>query len=170
MKITTLEGLLIDELQDIYSAENQLIKALPKLAEASESDDLRVAFNEHLKETRGHAAHIEEICEKLNAKAAGRKCLGMEGLIKEAEEFLKADLEEELLEAALIGAAQRIEHYEIAAYGTVHAHARQLGFMSVADILGSILEEEKKSDEQLTSLAKNKVNVQAAMLAGSHTM
>ncbi len=170
MKITTLEGLLIDELQDIYSAENQLIKALPRLAEASESDDLRVAFNEHLEETRGHAAYIEEICEKLNVKAAGRKCLGMEGLIKEAEEFLKGNLEEELLEAALIGAAQRMEHYEIAAYGTVHAHARQLGFMNVADILGLILEEEKKSDEQLTSLAENQVNVQAAMLAGSHTM
>jgi ferritin-like metal-binding protein YciE len=167
MKITTLEGLLVDELKDIYSAETQMIKALPRLAEAAESNDLRAAFKEHLEQTRGHAVHIEQICEKLKAKPGGKKCLGMEGLIKEAEELVNGGLEGEILEAALIGAAQRVEHYEIAAYGTAHAHARQLGFMNVADLLGLILEEEKKTDQRLTSLAENKVNVQAAMLADS---
>jgi len=163
MKLLTLDGLLADELKDIYSAENQMIKALPKLAEACDSDDLRRAFEEHLEQTRQHVQRIEQICEQLGVKPKGKKCMGMEGLVAEGTEILEADVEPDVLDAALIGAAQRVEHYEIAAYGTARAHARQLGFMNVADILSQTLEEEKKADLLLTGLAENRINVEAAM-------
>jgi len=163
MKLLTLDGLLADELKDIYSAENQMIKALPKLAEACDSDDLRRAFEEHLEQTRQHVQRIEQICEQLSIKPKGKKCMGMEGLVAEGAEILEADVEPDVLDAALIGAAQRVEHYEIAAYGTARAHARQLGFMNVADILSQTLEEEKKADLLLTGLAENRINVEAAM-------
>jgi ferritin-like metal-binding protein YciE len=163
MRITTLEELLTDELKDIYSAENQLIKALPKMAKAAESSDLRQAFEKHLEQTRLHAQRIEEICGDLNVKPGGKKCLGMEGLIEEGKEVLQSDGEPEPLQAALIGAAQRVEHYEIAAYGTARAHAKQLGYMKAVDLLGQTLEEEKQADELLTKLAENRINVKAAM-------
>ena len=163
MRITTLEELLTDELKDIYSAENQLIKALPKMAKAAESSDLRKAFEKHLEQTRVHAQRIDEICGDLNVKPGGKKCLGMEGLIEEGKEVLQSDAEPEPLQAALIGAAQRVEHYEIAAYGTVRAHAKQLGYMKAVDLLGQTLEEEKQTDELLTKLAENRINVKAAM-------
>ena len=163
MKMKTLEEVLADELKDIYSAENQLIKALPKMAKAADSDDLRTAFEKHLEQTRQHARRIEQICNDLNIKARGKKCVGMQGLIEEGKKVLSEDSEPEALEAALIGAAQRVEHYEIAAYGTARAHARQLGFMKAPDILGQTLEEEKQTDQKLTDLAENRINVQAAM-------
>jgi ferritin-like metal-binding protein YciE len=163
MKMKTLEEVLADELKDIYSAENQLIKALPKMAKAADSEDLRTAFEKHLDQTRQHVRRIEQICNDLNIKARGKKCVGMEGLIEEGKEVLSVDSEPEALEAALIGAAQRVEHYEIAAYGTARAHARQLGFMKAADILGQTLDEEKQTDQKLTDLAENRINVQAAM-------
>jgi len=163
MRITTLEELLTDELKDIYSAENQLIKALPKMAKAAESNDLRQAFEKHVEQTRLHAQRIEEICGDLNVKLGGKKCKGMEGLIEEGKEVLKSDAEPEPLQAALIGAAQRVEHYEIAAYGTARAHARQLGYIKAVDLLGKTLEEEKQADELLTKLAENRINVKAAM-------
>lgn len=163
MKITTLEELLADELKDIYSAENQLIKALPKMAKAAESEDLRRVFEKHLEQTRRHAERIEQICQKLHIKPKGKKCLGMEGLLEEGKEVLNSDADPDPLEAALIGAAQRVEHYEIAAYGTASAHARQLGFMNAAELLNQTLEEEKQTDKKLTDLAENKINVQAAM-------
>jgi len=163
MKLITLDGLLADELKDIYSAENQMIKALPKLAAAADSDDLRQAFEEHLEQTRQHVQRLEQICEQLGVKPRGKKCMGMEGLVEEGAEILEADVEPDVLDAALIGAAQRVEHYEIAAYGTARAHARQLGFMNVADLLGQTLEEEKKADLRLTGLAENRINVEAAM-------
>ena len=163
MRITTLEELLTDELKDIYSAENQLIKALPKMAKAAESNDLRQAFEKHVEQTRLHAQRIEEICGDLNVKPGGKKCKGMEGLIEEGKEVLKSDAEPEPLQAALIGAAQRVEHYEIAAYGTARAHARQLGYIKAVDLLGKTLEEEKQADELLTKLAENRINVKAAM-------
>ena len=163
MRITTLEELLTDELKDIYSAENQLIKALPKMAKAAESSDLRQAFEKHLEQTRLHAQRIEEICGDLNVKPGGKKCLGMEGLIEEGKEVLQSDAEPEPLQAALIGAAQRVEHYEIAAYGTARAHAKQLGYMKAVDLLRQTLEEEKQTDELLTKLAENRINVKAAM-------
>jgi ferritin-like metal-binding protein YciE len=163
MKIATLEDLLADELKDLYSAENQLIKALPKMAKAAESEDLRTAFEDHLEQTRTHAERIEQICNEMGIKPGGKKCLGMEGLIEEGKELLQEKVEPEPLEAGLIGAAQRVEHYEIAGYGTARAHAQQLGLTKVADILGQTLEEEKQANDKLTQLAENQINVQAAM-------
>jgi len=163
MKVTTLDELLEDELKDIYSAETQLIKALPRMAQAAESNDLRAAFEKHLEQTRGHAQRIEEICNDLKTAPHGKNCAGMEGLIKEGEEVIQSDAEAEPKEAALIGAAQRVEHYEIAAYGTARAHARQLGYLKAVDLLGQTLEEEKETDKKLTKVAENRVNVKAAM-------
>lgn len=163
MKVTTLEEVLADELKDLYSAENQLIKALPKMAKAAESGDLRKAFETHLEQTRVHAQRIEQICSDLNIKPRGKKCVGMEGLIEEGKEVLQRDAAPEPMQAALIGAAQRVEHYEIAAYGTARAHAMQLGYVKAADLLGQTLEEEKQADERLTQLAENRINVKAAM-------
>jgi ferritin-like metal-binding protein YciE len=163
MKVTTLDELLEDELKDIYSAETQLIKALPQMAQAAESNDLRAAFEKHLEQTRVHAQRIEEICNDLKTAPHGKNCAGMEGLIKEGEEVIQSDAEAEPKEAALIGAAQRVEHYEIAAYGTARAHARQLGYLKAVDLLGQTLEEEKETDKKLTKVAENRVNVKAAM-------
>jgi len=163
MKITTLEDLLADELKDLYSAENQLVKALPKIAKAVDSEDLRSAFEAHLKQTHNHVERLERICQKLDINPKGKKCVGMEGLIEEGTEILNSKGESEPLEAGVIGAAQRVEHYEIAAYGTARAHARQLGFTEVADLLGQTLEEEKQANDKLTYIAENKINVQAAM-------
>lgn len=163
MRITTLDQVLADELKDIYNAENQLIKALPKMAKAAESNDLRKAFEEHLEQTRVHAQRIEEICSDLSIKPRGKKCMGMEGLIEEGNEVLQSDADPIPLQAALIGAAQRVEHYEIAAYGTARAHARQLGYLKAVDLLGQTLAEEKQADELLTKLAENRINVKAAM-------
>ncbi len=163
MKIATLTDLLTEELKDLYSAENQLIKALPKMAKAAESEELRTAFENHLEETRTHAERIEKIAVEMDIKPGGKKCVGMEGLIEEGKELLQADIEPEPLEAGLIGAAQRVEHYEIAAYGTARAFARQLGLTKVADLLSQTLEEEKHANGLLTQLAENQVNVQAAM-------
>jgi len=163
MKVTTLDELLEDELKDIYSAETQLIKALPKMAKATESRDLRTAFENHLEQTRVHAQRIEEICADLKTTPTGKKCAGMEGLIKEGEEVIQSDAESEPKQAALIGAAQRVEHYEIAAYGTARAHARQLGYLKAVDLLSKTLDEEKEADKKLTKVAENRVNVKAAM-------
>ena len=163
MKVTTLDELLEDELKDIYSAETQLIKALPKMAQAAESNDLRAAFEKHLEQTRVHAQRIEEICSDLKTTPQGKKCAGMEGLLKEGEEVLQSDAELQSKQAALIGAAQRVEHYEIAAYGTARAHARQLGYLKAIDLLSQTLQEEKETDKKLTHIAENRVNVKAAM-------
>jgi ferritin-like metal-binding protein YciE len=163
MKITTLAELLEDELKDLYNAETQLIKALPKIAKAAESDDLRTAFEKHLEQTRLHAQRIEEICSDLKIKPMGKRCMGMEGAIKEGDEVIQSDMGPEPKQAALIGAAQRVEHYEIAAYGTARAHARQLGYLKAVDLLSQTLDEEKETDQKLTHLAENRVNVKAAM-------
>jgi ferritin-like metal-binding protein YciE len=164
MKISTLEDLLADELKDLYSAENQLVKALPKIAKAVASEDLRSALEDHLKQTQKHVERLERICEKLEINPKGKKCTGMEGLISEGTEILNSEGQSESVEAGVIGAAQRVEHYEIAAYGTARAHARQLGFMEAVKLLGKTLQEEKQADEKLTQIAENQVNVQAAML------
>ena len=166
MKITTLEELLTDELKDIYSAETQMIKALPKMIEAAEAGDLRLAFEDHLAETRRHAERIEQICEQLDVDPTGKKCLAMDGLINEGKEVLRSGMEPELMDVALIATAQRVEHYEIAAYGTARAHARQLGLINIANLLNWTLDEEKKADQRLTDLAENRINVQAAMSHG----
>lgn len=164
MKITTLEDLLADELKDLYSAENQLVKALPKMAKGVDSEDLRSAFEDHLEQTRTHVERLERICKQLEINPKGKKCVGMEGLIEEGSEILNLEGEMEPLEAGVIGAAQRVEHYEIAAYGTAAAHARQLGFMDAADLLHQTLEEEKQANAKLTQIAENRINVQAAMV------
>jgi ferritin-like metal-binding protein YciE len=163
MKITNLEQLIEDELKDIYSAENQLLEALPKMAEASESTDLRASFEKHLEQTEAHVQRIEEICRDLRIEPSGKSCPGMGGLIKEGEEVIAGDMESEPKQAALIGAAQRVEHYEIAAYGTARAHARQLGYIKVFEVLTQTLNEEKDTDQKLTQLAENRANVKAAM-------
>ncbi len=163
MKIISLENLLTDELKDIYSAENLMIKALPKMVKAAASYDLRNTFETHLRQTQTQAQRLEKIFNDLKIRPKGRKCIGMEGIIDEGKQIIKSDSEKEPLEAALIGIAQQLEHYEIASSGTARAHARQLGFLKVAEVLGRTLEEEKQTDRQLTVLAENRVNVVASM-------
>jgi ferritin-like metal-binding protein YciE len=163
MKITTLDQLLEDELKDLYDAETQLVNALPKMAKAAESNDLRAAFEKHLEQTRVHVQRVEEICNDLKVKPAGKTCIGMQGAIKEGEEVIQSDMASEPKQAALIGSAQRVEHYEISAYGTARAHARQLGYLKAFDLLTQTLNEEKETDQKLTQLAENRVNVKAAM-------
>ncbi len=156
----SLRELYIDELKDIYSAEKQLIKALPKMAKAASSPDLRKGFEGHLKQTEGHVQRLEQIFTMLEAKAGGKKCMGMEGLIKEGSEIMGEDFEDDVMDAALISAAQRVEHYEIAAYGTVSAYADLLGEPKHASLLRQTLDEEKQTDQKLTDLSK-KINVEA---------
>ena len=149
-----LKELYIDELKDLYSAENQLVKALPKMAKAASSEELRQGFEEHLEQTRGHVERLEKIFELLDESPKGKKCMGMEGLVKEGGEVLEEDFEGALMDAALIGAAQRVEHYEIAAYGTASEFAKVLGEDEHASLLEQTLQEEKETDEKLTELAK----------------
>src|SRR6201987_3684655 len=155
-----LKQLYIDELKDLYSAENQLVKALPKMAKASSSDELRQGFEEHLEQTRGHVQRLEEIFNALGENPKGKKCAGMEGLVKEGGEVMEEDFEGALMDAALIGAAQRVEHYEIAAYGTASEFAKILGESEHVRLLEETLQEEKETDEKLTELAKE-INPQA---------
>jgi len=156
-----LEELLIDELKDLYNAENQIIKALPKMAKAAGSPDLRRAFERHLEETRRQVERLDQIGEQFEAKLTGKKCHGMEGLIEEGKEIMSQDLEENALDAGLIGAAQKVEHYEIAAYGTARAHAEMLGYTKVARLLQQTLNEEGATDKKLTQLAESIINVEA---------
>jgi ferritin-like metal-binding protein YciE len=160
MKKNDLHELYVEQLRDLYSAENQLVKALPKMAEAATTDELRTAFEEHLEQTQGHVQRLETIFENLGEKPAGEKCKGMEGLVKEGSEVMGEDFEGALMDAALIGAAQRVEHYEIAAYGTVAEFAKILGEDEHVSLLEETLQEEKDTDEKLTSLA-NEINPQA---------
>jgi ferritin-like metal-binding protein YciE len=155
-----LKELYIDELRDLYSAENQLVKALPKMAKAASSDELRQGFEEHLEQTKEHVARLEQIFEALDESPKGKKCMGMEGLIKEGAEAMGEDFEEAVMDSALIGAAQRVEHYEIAAYGTAREFANLLGETEHASLLEETLNEEKETDEKLTELAKE-INSQA---------
>ena len=155
-----LKKLYIDELKDLYSAENQLVKALPKLAKAASSKELKAGFEEHLEQTKGHVQRLEQIFEMLDESPKGKKCRGMEGLVEEGSEVMEEDFEDAVLDAALIGAAQRVEHYEIAGYGTVRALAEELGESDHASLLEETLEEEKETDEKLTQLAKQ-INAQA---------
>ncbi len=161
MKEKALKELYIDELRDIYSAENQLTKALPKMAKAATSEELRAGFEEHLEQTQGHVNRLEQIFEELGEKPTGKKCKGMEGLVEEGKEMIEEDeLEGDVLDAGLISAAQRVEHYEIAAYGCVRTYANLLGENDAADLLEQTLKEEKETDQKLTKLAE-KINVEA---------
>jgi ferritin-like metal-binding protein YciE len=155
-----LKELYIDELRDLYSAENQILKALPRMAKAASSDELRQGFEEHLEQTKEHVARLEQIFGALDESPKGKKCMGMEGLLKEGAEVMGEDFEEAVMDSALIGAAQRVEHYEIAAYGTAREFANLLGETEAASLLDETLNEEKETDEKLTDLAKE-INSQA---------
>ncbi|HEX5474380.1 MAG TPA: ferritin-like domain-containing protein [Vicinamibacterales bacterium] len=155
-----VEMLLVDELKDLYSAENQITKALPKMAKAATHDDLRRAFEQHLAQTRGHIERLEQMADELDITLKGKKCKGMEGLLQEGKEIMD-ELDDDLLDAGLIGAAQKVEHYEIAGYGTARAHARMLGYTKVAKLLQQTLDEEGETDKKLTRLAETAVNVDA---------
>lgn len=155
MQKDSMRKLYIDELKDLYNAETQLVKALPKMAKASSNDELREAFEEHLRQTSEQVSRLEQIFEMLDEKPTGKKCLGMEGLVKEAAETMKEDYEDSVMDAALIGAAQRVEHYEIAGYGTVREFAQLLGEEDHVSLLEQTLEEEKQTDEKLTQLAED---------------
>jgi ferritin-like metal-binding protein YciE len=157
-----LEELLVDELKDLYSAENQIIKALPKMAKAASSPELKRAFERHLEETRRQVERLDQIGAALDTRMTGKKCKGMEGLIEEGKELMAEDLDDTALDAGLIGAAQKVEHYEIAAYGTARTHASTLGYSKAAKLLQQTLDEESNTDKKLTQLAETLVNAEAA--------
>jgi ferritin-like metal-binding protein YciE len=160
-KLASLNDLLIEELKDLYSAENQLVKALPKMAKGANSAELRQGFEDHLEQTRKQVERLEEAAQMLDASLKGKKCKAMEGLIEEGKELLSEDADPAVLDAGLIAAAQKVEHYEIASYGTVCTWARELGLTDVADLLAETLEEEKATDEKLTELAEQGINREA---------
>jgi ferritin-like metal-binding protein YciE len=155
-----LKELYIDELKDLYNAENQLVKALPKMAKAASSDELRQGFEKHLEQTKGHVQRLEKIFQALGESPKGKTCKGMQGLIEEGSEVTEEDYEGSVMDAALIGAARRVEHYEIAGYGTVRSMAETLGEDNHVSLLEETLEEEKETDEKLTELAEQ-INSQA---------
>ena len=161
MEFNTLYDLFIDELRDLYSAENQLVHALPKMAKAANSASLQSAFQDHLGQTRHHVERLEEIFSELDTSPKGKKCAAMEGLIKEGDELIKEHIRPEVLDAGLIGAAQRVEHYEMAGYGTARAHAEQLGYSTAARWLQQTLNEEENANEKLTQIAETGVNEMA---------
>jgi ferritin-like metal-binding protein YciE len=160
MASDSFRKLYVGELKDLYSAENQLVKALPKMARAASAEELRHGFEGHLEQTKGHVQRLEEIFRSLDESPKGKKCVGMEGLIKDGSEAMEGDFEGAVLDSALIGAARRVEHYEMAAYGSVSALARVLGETKHDSLLNETLQEETKTDEKLTELAE-KVNTRA---------
>jgi ferritin-like metal-binding protein YciE len=154
MKENTLRELFVDELRDLYDAETRLVKALPKLAKASQLDELRERFETHMEQTKEHVERLEQIMESLAEKPAGKKCIGMVGIIQEGDGMMGEELEGSVMDAALISAAQRAEHYEIAAYGCVRAWAKELGEDEAAELLEKTLNEEKETNAKLSELAK----------------
>lgn len=161
MKLNTLKDLYIHELKDLYSAEKQLIKALPKMAKAASNQKLAESFETHLKQTREHASRLENVLAALDQTTRGPKCKGMEGVIKEGAEVIEEEADDEVRDAALIAAAQRVEHYEIAGYGTARTYAELLGDKAGAKILQTTLDEEAETDVKLTKLAESTINVAA---------
>lgn len=158
----TLHDAFLDELRDVYDAEKQIIKALPKMVKAASSPELRTAFEAHLEETRGQVERLEEVFASLDEKVRGKHCDGMAGIIDEGKSVMAEDLDETTLDACLIASAQRVEHYEMAAYGTMVAWARAMGHTEAAELLEQTLDEEKSTDEKLTSLAEGGINQEAA--------
>jgi ferritin-like metal-binding protein YciE len=161
MKLETLKDLYIHELKDLYSAENQIIKALPKMVKAATNKQLAAGFKEHLEQTKEHTARLEKILTSHDESTRGPKCEGMEGLVKEGDEMIKEDAEEEVRDAGLIAAAQRVEHYEMAGYGCARTYAELLGDRQGAQLLQTTLTEESDTDKKLTKLAKSVINVAA---------
>jgi ferritin-like metal-binding protein YciE len=154
VKINSLSALLQEELKDIYDAEKRLVRALPKMAKAASSDDLRQALEEHLEVTKGQVQRLEQVFDLLGVPAKAKPCAGMKGLIEEGEDVMGEDASETLMDAAIIGAAQRVEHYEIAAYGTARTFAERMGNTEAAELLEETLNEEKEADEKLTEISE----------------
>jgi ferritin-like metal-binding protein YciE len=163
MKLDTLQKLYTDELRDLYNAESQLVKALPKMAKAASSDDLKDAFEKHLQQTKGHVERLEQVFEELGEKPKGKTCRAMKGLIEEGSEILKEDGEDSVIDAGIIVAAQKVEHYEIAGYGSVRTFAHLLGQNKAAELLQTTLDEEAETNQLLNRLAESIVNPEALM-------
>lgn len=160
----SLRELMIDELKDLYSAENQILKALPKMIKKATSAELKSGFEKHLEETEGHVERLDKIFQQLDASPRGKKCKGMEGIIADGKELMEKDADPEVMDAGLIGAAQHVEHYEMAGYGCVRTYAELLGLSDVAKLLQKTLDEEKATDEKLTELSRQ-INVKAEKAA-----
>ena len=162
MEVNSLKELFVDQLQDIYDAENQLVAALPKMQKAAKSEELSTAFGDHLEQTKEHVSRLEQVFGILDEKVKRKTCKAMKGLVEEGSEAIKLESDNEgVIDAALIAAAQRVEHYEIAAYGTVRTFAEKLGYSDAVDILQSTLDEEGEADKKLTDIAVNMVNEEA---------
>jgi ferritin-like metal-binding protein YciE len=161
MELETLKDLYIHELKDLYSAEKQITKALPKMVKAATNEKLAAGFEEHLEQTKEHVARLEQILTTYDESTRGPKCKGMEGLIKEGDEMIEEDAEDEVRDAGLIAAAQRVEHYEIAGYGCARTYAELLGDRQSAELLQTTLTEESETDKKLTQLAKSAINIAA---------
>lgn len=154
-ELNSMKDLLIEEIKDLYSAENQLLKALPRMAKAATDETLKAAFEQHLEETREHVKRLEKVASELDESPKGKKCAAMEGLIEEAKEILEQEGDESVIDSALIGAAQKVEHYEMAGYGTARTLAERLGEEKIARILQSTLDEEGETDKKLTAIAES---------------
>ncbi len=161
MKLESLKDLYVEQLRDLYSAETQLVDALPKMAEAAHHPELKQAFQEHLVQTRQHVERLERVFNDLSVRPGGETCEGMEGLLKEGKEMMKMKGAPEVIDAGLIAAAQRVEHYEIAGYGTVRTYAELLGFNEAMRLLERTLKEEEAADEKLTQMAESQINAEA---------
>ena len=168
-ELNSLRDLLLNQIEDLYDAENRLVDALPKMADAAHSPQLKAAFQSHLEETRGHVGRLEQVFEALAHPPKRETCQAMKGLIAEGEEAIKAKGDPAVRDAALIAAAQRVEHYEMAGYGTARTLARQLAYDRPATVLQETLEEEKAADRKLTTIAESSVNTQASSRAASAT-
>jgi ferritin-like metal-binding protein YciE len=160
-KLETLKDLFVEELRDLYSAENQILKALPKMEKAANSDQLKAAFAGHLEQTKGHVARLEQIFEALDEKPTGKTCKAMEGIVEEGAEMIHEKAEPAVKDAGLIAAAQRVEHYELAGYGTVRTFAEHLKMVQAARLLQETLDEEEATDKKLTDPAESNINLQA---------
>jgi len=166
MAIKSMDDLFLEEIKDLYDAEKQLVKALPKMAKAADSEELRQGFQEHLDQTKGHVDRLEKVFDMMGKKASGKKCEAMQGLIEEGSEVIDEIDASPLRDAALIAAAQKVEHYEIAAYGSCRTFAEVLGRSDAAELLEQTLEEEKSTDEKLTELAEGMINEEAVQSGG----
>jgi ferritin-like metal-binding protein YciE len=160
-KLSSLDDLLVHELQDIYNAESQILKALPKMVKAANDPELKNAFEEHRRQTEGQVTRLDQVFRLLGVPAKGRKCEGMAGLLEEGKKTMEQEAEPSVLDAALIAAAQKVEHYEIAAYGCVCTYAEMLGYDQVHELLGQNLDEEETTDQRLTALAESVINPEA---------
>jgi len=161
MKLQTLHDLYIDNLKDLYNAENQIIKALPKMAKAATSPQLQQAYTTHLEQTQRQIERLDQIFNELDIKPTGKRCRGMEGLIEEGQELIEENADPDVRDAGLIAAAQKVEHYEISGYGTARTYAEHLGFTKAVRLLDQILAEEKETDAKLTTLAESSINIKA---------